>query len=240
MYGRLLVCTAALAITAVSAMADATMAFTYSGTTSSGHPVNVTADFTVDAVTGNMDVTVYNNTTNLAYDTQVLTGIAFTFAGESSVGSLSVINPTVNTYSVNDANGSISLASSNVSPNWITNTSTFAGYVTLTNIGGNGNKGGSQGMLSNTLNDPTNNLSAGGKTWILSGQTFAIAGLGLTSSTQITGVEFNFGTALTTVTGAVTGTIVSTATPEPGTLLTSSLVLGLLAFGGVRKRLRRD
>ena len=208
------------------ALADTATTFTYVGTpTSTGYYENIEASFIV--VGGNLQVTLYNYTPSLTYDKQILTGVAFTFSGAGSTAG-TVTNPNVNLYTETDSNGTLTLAQSNVSANWITSTTDLSGYITLTNLGNN--SGGSHGILSSTLGNPTNNLGqhspyikAG-----TSGVTFTIAGLGLTSSSQITGAQFNFGTGIGVWSPVVTG--VSTLTPEPSTLTLSSLALAGLAF----------
>jgi hypothetical protein len=217
-----------IVLAAIPAFADTATTFTYSGTPSTGHFVDVEANFIVSS--GSLLVTLYNLTPNLAYDTQILTGVSFTFAGAGSNAGI-LTNPIVNTYNVTDTTGAMSLASSNVSANWGTNLS-LANYVTLTNIGVSGNNGGSLGMLSSTLANPSNNLSQHGP-YILTGAQFSIAGLGLLSSSQITGVQFGFGTAGTLLGGVISADISSV--PEPATFASSALLLAALALLKLRR-----
>jgi hypothetical protein len=204
-----------------------------------GYSENVEADFVV-AANGNLQVTLYNRVTNLKYDTQVLTGVLFKWTGENDAVVGTVSNPSVQLYSINDANGSISASGSPVSVNWHTQVD-LAGYTTLTNLN-NGNHGGSQGILSTSRDSSgTNNLD-NHTPYLLSSDstpiTFTLSGLtGFVSSSQISAVRFTFGTATGQTSGDVQASF-APAVPEPGTL--STLLGSLLALATASWWCRRE
>jgi hypothetical protein len=208
----------------VPAFADTTTVFSYNGTPSStGANEQVEADFIVSG--GNLIVTLYNTTPNLSQDKQILTGVAFQFAGGGSVAG-TVTSPTVQDYTIS---GNNLVANQVANANWHTELD-LTGYVTLTNLN-NGNGGGSMGVISSSLNNPSN-LSQHAP-FITGPVQFTISGLGLTSSSQITSVQFNFGTGIGVWSPTVTPTAL-VATPEPGTIALSSL-----AFAGIALLIRR-
>jgi len=217
---------------AAPVFADSVTAFKYTGS-APGHPENVEADFIV--VGGNLQITLTNIVSSMTYDTQILTGVSFTWADEGSTAG-TVTNPVVPTYNINDTGGVITPTGVNANAGWITSLTALSGYVTLTTIGAPGHSAGNYGIISTSTNTSgTNNLSQHGP-FIEGPVQFTIAGLGVTASSQITGVQFNFGTILGSYSGVVTSTV-STSTPEPGTIALSSIALvGLL--WAVRKRQR--
>lgn len=208
---------------------DTTKTFIYNGTPSStGVNESVEADFIVSG--GNLLVTLYNTTSNLTFDKQILTGVLFSYAGAGSATG-TVSNPTVQGYTINDSNGHLTASGSPAGANWHTEID-LTGYVTLTNLN-NGNGGGSKGIIATTTNPAgTNNLS-NHDPYLEGPVQFTISGLGLTSSSQITGAQFNFGTAIGTYSGLATSPV---STPEPATLsIAAGALLGLLALSRRRQ-----
>ena len=198
--------------------------------------VNVKAVFTA---TGNglMSVTLFN-LSNIDKDTQVLTGVYFTYAGESTVNS--AVGQTGNpTFNISSSNNLTATGSNSSKWNATTATVSGVGYDVLTNLNPtNGGCGGCEGILGSGTGSSTNTSLANHNPYLVSdsdGVTFTVSGLsGLTANTAITGAYFNFGTALGQK-GALANTAVLTATPEPGTI---SLALGgaaLLLFARRRK-----
>jgi hypothetical protein len=220
------------ALIAAPAFADTTRAFLYAGS-ASGDPTNIEAQFQVVGV--NLVVTLYNLTSNLTKDDQILTGVLFNFNNNSTAGTLS--NPTnQKLYNINDSNGALTQTGSPVTANWKTELNDFGTYVTLTNLN-NGNHAGSEGIISTTTNSSgTSNLAAH-DSYFAGPMQFTIAGLGLTSASQIANVRFNFGTAMGDYSDIVTSQI--TATPEPSTWATAAGAF-LLLSGLVFQRKRQQ
>lgn len=191
---------------------------------------NVRADFTSFS-NGDLQVTL-SNYVDTFYDRQVLTGIQFKFSGSgSSAGSVTSETPANNTlYNVNSTTGALTATSGSLTA-WSTQLD-LSPYITLTNLGTDATGGGSQGIIGSTTNGPTNNLD-NHNPYVYGSATFMIHGVtGVTSATAITGVNFNFGTALDNY---IAGSPVVTATPEPGSTLL--LLTGLVLAGvGIRQR----
>ena len=205
---------------AVCGFADTANTFTYNGTpASTGYNEDVSASFIVSS--GNLLVTLSNTTANLTYDKQILTGVLFTYAGAGSATG-AVSNPTTTGYNIDDTNGALTSAGS-VSANWKTETGDLTGYVTLTNLN-NGNHAGSQGIVSTSTNSSGTNNLANHDVFLEGPLQFSISGLGLTSASQITGVEFNFGTAIGTETSVVAGALTPDPEPTPFVLLSAGLI----------------
>jgi hypothetical protein len=204
-------------LVAFPALADTSTKFIYSGTpASTSLSENVEADFIVSG--GNLLVTLYN-TTNVTADKQILTGVEFAFAGGGSVAG-TVSNPTVEGYGLS---GTTLTPTGMINANWGT-TLDLAGYVSLTNLGFN--TAGRDGIIASTVSGTS---GLGNHTPYIEGPVqFTISGLGLTSSSQITSVEFNFGTTTLTLSPAVTALV---TTPEPSAFgLASFAMAGLLVL----------
>jgi hypothetical protein len=221
------------ALVALPTFADTANTFIYNGTpTSTTHNEDVSASFIVSG--GNLLVTLSNTTPNLIYDTQILTGVLFTYTGAGSITG-TVTNPTTQGYNINDSNGQLTASGTPASANWHTEVGDLSGYVTLTNLNNSGNGGGSHGIISTSTNSGgTNNLS-NHEVFLEGPLQFSIAGLGLTSSSQITSVEFNFGTATGTTTTVITSL---TATPEPSGFLLLGIGLVGICWAGRNRSLK--
>ncbi len=215
-------------LVALPSFADTANTFVYNGTpTSTTFNEDVSASFIVSG--GNLLVTLSNTTPNLTQDEQILTGVLFTYSGAGTVAG-TLTNPTTQGYNINDSNGRLTSSGSPASARWSTEVGDLAGYVTLTNL--NGNSGGSHGIISTSTNSSgTNNLS-NHEVFLEGPLQFSIAGLGLSSGSQITSVEFNFGTAIGTYSPLVTGAL--TATPEPSGFLL--LGIGLVGISWIARK----
>jgi hypothetical protein len=213
---KLLHLTAIAALTAIPVLADTVNTFVYNGTfvSTTAFNENVRADFIVSG--GNLVVTLYDTTPNTTYDKQILTGVLFTYSGAGSILG-AVTNPIATAYNINDANGVLTSAGSQ-SANWHTEVD-LTGYLSLTNL--NNNAAGSHGILSASTNPAGTNNLTGHEVYFKGPLQFTISGLGLTSSSQIQNVEFNFGTATGQTTSTINGSL---ATPEPSPFV-------LLGFG---------
>jgi hypothetical protein len=211
---------------AVPVLADTVNTFVYNGTpVLTGYNENVQADFIVSG--GNLVVTLYDTTPNTTFDKQILTGVLFTYSGAGSVLG-TVTNPTATAYNINDSNGVLTSVGSQ-SANWHTEVD-LTGYLSLTNLGNN--SAGSHGILSASTNSAGTNNLAGHEVYFKGPLQFTISGLGLTASSQIQNVEFNFGTATGQTTSTITGSLL---TPEPSVFLL--LGMGLVGISWVgRKR----
>jgi hypothetical protein len=212
--------------------------FTLNGTnTLCGCSENVKVDFTAQD-NGDLQL-VLTNLNDTYYDRQVLTGIQLQYAGSgSSAGSVTSQTPNGGKlYNINDSTGQLTEAVGVSLTAWHTQLD-LGSYVTLTNLGGTGSKGGAQGIIGSATSGPVNNLSNHAP-YANGTATIVIHGLsGLGGSTAITGVNFNFGTALDNYVAGSNNNkalIQGAATPEPGTLsmLTGA---GLLLALGTRRR----
>lgn len=205
--------------------------------------VNVKVDFTAQE-NGDLYV-VLSNLTDSVYDRQVLTGIQFEYKGSgSSTGSVTSQTPNGDTlYNIDDKSGKLSEASGVKLTAWHTQPDVdLSPYVTLTNLGGKDAKGGAQGILGSATSGEVKSLS-NYNPYVNGTATIVISGLsGVSSSTAITAVNFNFGTALDNyIAGhpdknSDEDLIMAVATPEPGTL---SMLAGagiLLALGSRRRK----
>ncbi len=203
---------------------------------------NVEADFTALA-NGDLQV-VLTNSIDTYVDRQILTGIQFRFAGSgNSAGTVTSQTPDGNTlYNITNSTGVLTRTSASLTA-WSTQLD-LSPYVTLTNLGVSGVHGGGEGILGSATSGAVNNLSQHDPL-VLGAATFLLHGIaGVDASTIITGVNFNFGTALNDyVAGSVVNSIATSglnaqsATPEPGT--TALLTGGLLLFATGRLRRRR-
>jgi len=214
----------------LAAPAFADTAFTFNGVApSTGFSETDSVTFSINPINGALDIKLNNNTLNMTADKQILTAVAFTFANApTSLTGINLINPLVNTYNENDTNGSLTQVGANVSANWALSTSTVSNYITLSNLLG-GNGGGAMGVISTSLSSTTTNLTKHDP-YIESGNTWEITGLGLTSTSQITSVEFNWGTALNTFSAPFT------STPEPTTFGFASMGIAALLLTALKRK----
>jgi hypothetical protein len=228
----------ALMLLTLPGFGDTTTKFIYKGTPRSTNlNENVEADFLLSG--GELFVTLWNNVSGLEYDGQVLTGVAFSFAGAGTATG-TVINPIVQSYAINDKDGNLTPWGKPASANWHTEVD-LSGFITLTNLN-NGNRAGSQGIIStSTAGAGTNNL-ANHNNFIEGPVTFEISGLGVTSTAAITTVEFNFGTAIGAFTPAVAPQVTAQRqpemppSPEPATIVLVLGGFGLLFIGSIKRK----
>jgi hypothetical protein len=187
---------------------------------------NVKVDFTAQD-NGDLQI-VLTNLNDTYYDRQVLTGIQLQYAGSgASAGSVTSQTPAGNAlYNIDDSTGTMTIAQGVTLTAWHTQLD-LSPFVTLTNLGGTGSHAGAQGIIGSNTAGAVNNLS-NHDPFVKGTATIVIHSLsGVTGTTAITAVNFNFGTALDNyVAGSKTSAINSAATPEPGTL-------SMLAGGGI-------
>lgn len=215
--------------------------FTLSGNNAlCGCSESVEADFTAQA-NGDLQVVLINSVDSY-YDRQILTGIQFQFAGSgNSAGTVTSQTPSGSAlYNINGSTGALTTTSGTLTA-WSTQLN-LNPYVTLTNLGSSGVHAGGQGIIGSATTGAVNNLSQHDP-FVLGTATFLLHGIaGVDASTVITGVNFNFGTALNnyvagTVVGSNSNTTSQSATPEPGTV--SMLVGGLILIATASLRRRR-
>jgi hypothetical protein len=224
---------AALVVPAGNAWGVTLTQFTLNGTNAlCSCSENVKADFTA-MNNGDLQV-VLTNLNDTFYDRQVLTGIQLQYAGSgSSVGSVSSQTPNGGKlYNIDDSTGVLTQAVGVSLTAWHTQLD-LTPYVTLTNLGGTGSQGGAQGIIGSATAGPVNHLS-NHQPFASGTATIIIHGLsGFSGSTAITGVNFNFGTALDNY---VAGINTTSATPEPGTVSMLGGAGLMLALGLKRRK----
>ena len=194
-------------------------------------PVNSSVVFTAKA-NGMLMVTL-TNASVLGLDRQVLTGVAFNFAGMTTAGSVTT-QATEQLKQFSGSNGThADLVASGVAVNWgvSAGAGVFAGYEVLTNLGFNAK--GAEGILGSGDGNANGNVQNNHGSYFDGTATFTLTVAGVNANTVITSARFNYGTALD---DAVSSNVVSpSATPEPGTI---SMALGgaaLLLFARRRK-----
>jgi len=197
---------------------------------------DVRADFTA---MGNGDLqVVLTNLVDSFYDRQVLTGIQFGYAGSgNSAGSVGSQTPGGNSlYDIIDSTGTLTAVAGSLTA-WHTELD-LAPYVTLTNLGGPGARGGAQGILGSGTTGAVNHLSSHDP-FALGSVSIVIHNLaGIDANTSIESARFNFGTALDNFVSSNSSVNtfsdlsprIVTFTPEPGTFVmfsTGAVLLGL-------------
>ena len=222
--------------TSASVWGNTLTKFTMSGNNAvCGCSENVEADFTA-MTNGDLQVILINSF-DTAVDRQVLTGIQFQFAGSGgSAGTVTSQTPAGGTlYNITNSTGVLTPTSGSLTA-WSTQLD-LSPYITLTNLGTSAVGAGGQGILGSATTGAVNNLSQHDP-FVLGTATFLIHGIsGINGSTAITGVNFNFGTALDNYVGGTSSVInAQSSTPEPGSI--SMLASGLLLFATARLRRR--
>ena len=183
-------------------------------------PVNSSVVFTAKA--NGMLLVTLTNVSVLGLDQQVLTAVAFNFAGMVNAGSIATqaTQPLVQFTGSNGSSSDLTTVGVTATSNWgtLAGTGGFAGYDVLTNLGFNAK--GSEGILGNGGGNASSNVQNNHGPYFYGTATFTLNVAGVNANTVITGAQFNYGTALN---DAVNANVVTSATPEPGTI---SMALG--------------
>jgi hypothetical protein len=200
------------------------------GSSSGGNPVDASATFTFGS--GTVQVVITDNEVNPKSDGQTINGISFSLSSGQTAGWIS--NSSGQLIDIN-GDGSFSTVSGN--PSWHYNQANLG--VEITSIG---NPGARNTIIGN--DDGTGNYSDGNGSitngahnpFVQHTATFDLSIPGVSSTTTINSMQFEFGTSA----GAnVTGQLVTSSVPEPSSLVLSTFaVLGALAWHCLRRRQR--
>lgn len=231
---RLLAMVVALGVVISNHAAMAAFNFTTPvGATTTDGPVNAHASFTVS--NGGVSVQLTNLLQNLKADGQMITGVYFDVSGAAGTGSLITANSgymsTISSggaYTPGDADALARWEADHVGAS-VTLTTLSGGAPKLMIIGPDSAGGFSQvGLYSNANGSVTNGAH---NPSVLGSAIFNIAISGVTTSSIVENVVFQFGTN-----DAINQ--VAAATPEPASLVIWSLITVSASLVGVRLRRR--
>ncbi|MFO0950638.1 MAG: hypothetical protein U0835_05690 [Isosphaeraceae bacterium] len=212
---------------------------TPAGSTTSGGSVLANASFTLS--NGRVLVALSNLLGNPTADSQQISAVLFSVSGATATGSLASTNQ--GQISTISAGGSYTAGVSDPLTRWeATRTGSTVELTTLTGgapnrlIIGPDDKGNNDpslgGLYSNANPSITNNHNPS----VLGTATFDITIAGVTSSSTVSNVVFQFGTAAGS--NLVNGTALSVV-PEPSSLLLGTVVAALGGVGLFRRQRRR-
>jgi hypothetical protein len=221
---------AAIVFTFAARPAEADL-WTVSGKDTAGEAVSAQATFTVS--NGSIEIKLTNLLGNPTSDGQLISGLSFSVSGATGTASLTSSSGAVST--VNSSNGSYTAGVTQSLTHW--GASGSVGLTTLTGgkpndlIIGPDSKGNFNPALGGLYTNANPSISKHNPV-VLGTGTFDIAITGVTSTSLISAVIFDFGTS----TDPIGGVHQPAAAPEPSTLAIAGL--GALAFigYGLRKR----
>ncbi len=233
---------ALIAVAMITPVARAQTFNTPSGSSVGDGPVDATATFTV--ATNQITITIRDLEVNPTSVGQTINGVDFSLSNGKTVGSITSQDGTVRTVTGKGAGQ----YSDTGGPTTSVGASNMWNYVTGSGSGSNlgimvtslGNHAAVPTVIgdpnsSNAYSNGNGSITGNHNPFLAGTVTLVLSVSGVTSSSTITGMQFQFGTSNNE--GNVTGDLVTI--PEPSTFVIAGLgALGFIGFG-LRRRLKK-